>query len=174
MEEFDDGSHACCSGKIAVRDEIQLRCEHLLRRKKTNEIGVTLGGQARQDRQPPPHLSPPKAQDQRHNEITAGICNKWNGNSAVKLLSRNSFACRRWVNRAGLAPLTLGPLFARQPTWRGRLCAAEKRHFRPECSGTNGGYSITSSARPDSGSGILTPSALALLRLMKSSTLLAR
>ena len=34
-------------------------------------------------------------------------------------------------------------------------------------------YSITSSARPDSGSGILMPTAFALLKLMKSSTLLA-
>ncbi len=46
MEEIDDGSHACRSGKIAVGDKIQLGYEHLLRRKKTNEIGVMIGGQA--------------------------------------------------------------------------------------------------------------------------------
>jgi hypothetical protein len=34
-------------------------------------------------------------------------------------------------------------------------------------------YSITSSARPDRGSGTVMPSALAVLRLMKSSTLVA-
>src|SRR5215813_1926730 len=47
----NDGSHACRPGKVAVGDEVQLRNEHLLRRKKTNEIGIAIGGQARQDGQ---------------------------------------------------------------------------------------------------------------------------
>jgi len=44
MKEIDYGSHACRPGKIAVRYKIQFRDKHLLRRKKTNEIGITIGG----------------------------------------------------------------------------------------------------------------------------------
>src|SRR5215831_14776131 len=47
----NDGSHACRPGKVAVGDEVQLRNEHLLGRKKTNEIGIAIGGQARQNGQ---------------------------------------------------------------------------------------------------------------------------
>jgi hypothetical protein len=47
VKEINDGSHACCPGKVAVRDEVQFRYEHLLGRKKTNEIGIVIRGQAR-------------------------------------------------------------------------------------------------------------------------------
>jgi len=49
MEEVDHGTHACCLGKITVRDQVEFRYKHLLRWKKTNEIWIVIGGQARQD-----------------------------------------------------------------------------------------------------------------------------
>ena len=51
MEEIDYGAHARRPGKIAVRDKVQFRHDNLLGRKKTNEIGITIRGQARQDGQ---------------------------------------------------------------------------------------------------------------------------
>src|SRR5262249_8232368 len=53
---------------------------------------------------------------------------------------------------------------------RPRGCAAQKRDERAPLH--LGGHSITSSARPSSGSGNVIPSALAVLRLSMSSTLM--
>jgi hypothetical protein len=49
MEEIDDSTHTCRPDKVAVRDEVQFGHKHLLGRKKANEVGIAIGGQARQD-----------------------------------------------------------------------------------------------------------------------------
>ena len=49
MEEIDYSTHTCCPGEVAMRDKVQVRYKHLLRRKQTNEVGIMIGGQARQD-----------------------------------------------------------------------------------------------------------------------------
>ena len=43
MKKVDYGSHACRPGKIAVRYKIQFCDKYLLRREKTNEIGIAIG-----------------------------------------------------------------------------------------------------------------------------------
>ena len=50
MEEIDHSTHACGPDKVAVRDKIQFGHEHLLGGKKTSEVGIVIGGQARQYR----------------------------------------------------------------------------------------------------------------------------
>jgi hypothetical protein len=58
------------------------------------------------------------------------------------------------------------------PTGKRRLFTAHARNRHMQCSKC-GAYSITSSARPSSGSGTVRPSAVAVLRLIINSTLVA-
>jgi hypothetical protein len=50
MEEIDHGTHTCRLDKVAMRDEVQFRHKHLVGRKDTNEVGIVIGGHARQYR----------------------------------------------------------------------------------------------------------------------------
>jgi hypothetical protein len=51
MEEIDHSTHTCCPDKVAMRDKVHFGRKHLLGWKKTNEVGITIGRQARQYRE---------------------------------------------------------------------------------------------------------------------------
>jgi hypothetical protein len=46
IKEIKCSAHKCRAGEIAVGDQIKVRCDDLLRRKKTNKIRVAIGRQA--------------------------------------------------------------------------------------------------------------------------------
>src|SRR5262245_59246644 len=70
---------------------------------------------------------------------------------------------RSYVHKHADPPHALGLLRAYRERPRGRRAAEQRDELAPA-------HSITSSARPDKGSGTVMPSALAVLRLRISST----